>query len=145
MHANWTLCQNTPDASFSEFATDYAAWQEFYGSESDWSSNSFNATNEWQTKAGEWADKLSQWGCTGNDENAPADAPSGIPGVKPAPADQQSLIDKAGKVVSDDITGVTNTIKTIGWVALGVVVLIIVGLIYLIPHTKVSTPSGGIG
>ena len=145
LRASYTLCQNTPDASFAEWATDYAAWQEFYNSESDWSTNSFNATNEWQAKAADWASKFASWGCTGNDPDYEAGVPSGIPGVKPPPADQQSLIDKAGQIVSDDVGGVTSTIKTIGWIAVGVLVLIIVGLIYLIPRTKVSTPSGGIG
>ena len=145
MRASFSMCQNTPDASFAEFVTDYNAWKAFYDSESDWSSDSFNATNVWQTKAVQWSNNFNAWGCTGNADDAPPTAPSGIPDVAPAPADEQGVVGKAaasfGDTVKNALAGVWNTWKVVGWVAVGFAVLLLGGIIYLFTHTNVSTPT----
>lgn len=150
LRASYTLCNNTPDAAFAEFATDYASWQTFYASESDWSSDSFNATNSWQQKAVQWSNNMKAWGCTGNDEdNSDASTPSGIPGISAPPTDEQGAVGKAASSVGDAVknafAGVWNTLTTIGWVAVGLVVLILGGIVYLLTHTNVSTPQASIG
>ena len=148
LKATYGTCDQTPDAAFAEFATDYRLWKDFYDSESDWSSDSFNATNVWQDKAKEWSTRIAGWGCSGNfilSDGAQSTDYSGIPGVKDVPPDEQSLLGKA----ADTITGLEGSIwdrlATVGWIAVGLVVLLIGGAIYLLTHVKVSAPQGSIG
>jgi|SRR5882672_2669530 len=139
----WQNCDNTPDSAFAEFATDLKAWREFYNSASDFSAASINATNSWQQKAKDWSDKLTGWGCTGNQSSD--DLPSGIPGVKAPPPDEQSLLSKATSGVGNSVSSFLSTLTTIGWVAVGIVVFLVLGIIYTLTHVKVSSPTGSIG
>jgi hypothetical protein len=151
LRASYGVCQNTPDASFAEFTTDYNAWQAFYASESDWTTDSFNATNSWQQKAVQWANNFKAWGCTGSDPtNSDVTTPTnGIPGVSAPPADEQGVIGKAATSLNDSVknalAGFWNTLTTIGWVAVGLIILILGGIIYLFTHTNVTTPTASIG
>jgi hypothetical protein len=151
LRASYGVCQNTPDASFAEFTTDYNAWQAFYASESDWTTDSFNATNSWQQKAVQWANNFKAWGCTGSDpENSGNDTPvNGLPIVKDAPPDEKGSVGQAassiGDAIKNGLAGVWNTIETVGWVVVGLIVLILGGIVYLLTHTNVSTPTASIG
>lgn len=140
--AAYQQCDQTPDSSFAEFATDRRLWQEFYDSGSDWSSNSQNATNEWQAKAKEWADKLSGWGCMGNDSN-PDLGYSGIPGVKDPPPDDPGVLADLATAASAPVNGLFDTLKTIGWVTVGIIVIILGLAVYALTHVKASNPMYG--
>lgn len=88
-------CSNGLGNAFPEFATDYNNWQEFYDSGSDWTGASKHATDEWQTKAQEWAKRLKDYGC-GDTQYKDL----GIPGVKDIPPDKPGFLDNlldAGK------------------------------------------------
>ena len=147
--AAYQNCDNTPDSSFPEFISDRNAWKEFYDSGSDWTADSNNATNLWQTKAKEWADKLSGWGCSGNFDVTDTTTPSGIPGVKEAPPDEESALSKAAKAAAGAggsfFGGLWSSIKTVGWVAVGLVVLVLGLVVYLLTHAKVKTAEGSLG
>ena len=144
-------CDAVPASSFSGFATDRSNWKQFYDSGSDWSSDSYNATNEWQNRLKTWTDQFRQWGCTGSFALTPgtvgADDPTpeenGIPGVKDAPPDKQSIVEQAKDAIGNAGQGLWSNITTIGWVILGVVVLIVFGLIYTLTHVKASAPGVG--
>jgi hypothetical protein len=145
------FCDNVPDSSFSNFTSDLRAWQAFYESGSDWSSSSENATNDWQAKALEWSKQLNAWGCTGNISGSDS-TQSGIPGVKTPPPDQGDFLDKAvdaAKGLADKATGpldaIWNRIATVGWVALGLIVLILGLAVYSLTHVKANTPYGSVG
>jgi len=147
--AAWQNCDNTPDSAFPEFVSDRNAWNEFYDSGSDWTADSNNATNVWQAKAKEWADKLGSWGCSGNFDVTDVSSPSGIPGVKEPPPDEQSALSKAGDAISKVgggfLGGLWSSIKTVGWVAVGLVVLVLGLVVYLLTHAKVKTAEGSLG
>jgi hypothetical protein len=150
LRASYTICQNTPDASFAEFTTDYNGWQAFYASESDWTTDSFNATNSWQQKAVQWSNNFTAWGCTGNDpDNSDSSTPSGIPGVTAPPADEQGALASAAAALeapaTSALSSIWSTISTIGWVAVGLAVLIVFALVYTITHAKIATPTATIG
>ena len=146
-------CDGVPASSFSGFATDRNNWKVFYGSGTDWSSDAFNATNEWQTRLKTWTDQFNQWGCTGNFSLTPgtvgADDPmpenNGVPAIKTAPPDKPSVWQEAKEAIGEAGNGLWSDITTIGWVILGVVVLIILGLVYVLPRVKLSTPQGSLG
>ncbi len=140
----YQTCDNTPDSAFSEFITDLKAWRTFYDSESDWSSSSANATNEWQAKALDWTSRLSEWGCTGN-QDGEYGTPNGIPGVKEPPPDSTSILDDAKAVVSGGADSFFGSLATVGWVATGLAILIVIGIVYLLTHVSASTPYGSVG
>jgi len=145
-------CDSTPDSAFSEFTTDYNNWKSFYNSGSDWSTDSANATNTWQAQLKSWTDKFAQWGCTGNFTLTPgsvgaddAPEPDYIPKIKKPPPDQPRLLSRIGQQVKDGAQSFWSTLTTIGWVAVGLAILLGLGLIYLLTHVRVSTPQGSLG
>jgi hypothetical protein len=143
LKAAFTTCGDTPDSWFAEFSTDFAAWSDFYASESDWSSGSKSATDEWQTKAQDWSNKLSTLGCTGNWDNintvsALGQTSSGIPTVKDPPPDDPGLLDSVLAGVHKVTDPVTNTAATIGWVAVGLMIVIIAAIVWIITKGSVS-------
>ena len=140
----WNSCDQTPDSLFPSFATDRNNWKTFYNSEADWTANSFNATNEWQAKAQSWSEQLTAWGCNGNTE-VDYDSASGIAGVKAPPVDEVSVVSSAIDKVGNLGGGLFDTFKTMGWVAVFLVVGLGIGLIYLLTHIKASTPQGSVG
>lgn len=150
LKAAYSVCDNTPDSSFSEFTTDFNNWKTFYKSGTDWSSDANNATNIWQNTAKSWSDRLNQWGCTGTATLSPgsvgADQPDptgGIPGIKTAPPDTQSIWQQAKTAIGEAGSGLWSEISFVGWAILGVVVLLVFGLVYILTHTKVSVPGVG--
>lgn len=140
--AVYQACDQTPDSAFSEFATDLRLWREFYDGGNDWSSSSANATNEWQNKAMEWSQRLTDWGCTGNQSSD--QLPNNIPTVKVPPPDETSVLDDAKGFVSDKVEGIWSRLATAGWVVVGLFVLLIGGIIYLLTHVTANTPYGSI-
>lgn len=144
-------CDGVPASTFSGFSTDRANWKTFYDSGSDWSSDSYNATNEWQARLKTYTDQFKQWGCTGSFALTPgtvgADDPTpennGVPGIKAPPPDQQSFFSQAKDAIGNAEQGLWSSITTVGWVILGVVVLLIFGLVYVLTHVKVSSPQYG--
>lgn len=144
-------CDGVPASSFSGFTTDRANWKQFYDSGSDWSSDSYNATNEWQNRLKGWTDQFNQWGCTGNFTLTPgtvgADDPTpeenGVPGVKTAPPDKESIVEQAKDAIGSAGKGLWSDISTVGYIILGVVLLLIFGLIYVLTHVKASAPGVG--
>ncbi len=139
----YQTCDNTPDSAFSEFATDLRAWRTFYDSEADWSSSSANATNEWQAKALEWTQRLSEWGCTGN-QDGEYGTPNGIPGVKTPPPDSTSVLEDVKGLATGAADSIWSRLMTAGWVVTGMFVLLIVGIIYLLTHVTANTPYGSV-
>lgn len=144
-------CDGVPDSSWVEFVNDFRNWQEFYASESDWSADAHNATNVWQAKAKEWAEKFSAWGCVGTVGSVggiyiePETGPNGIPGVKEPPPDTQSIVARAGEAYKEAAGGFLSSLKTIGWVSVGIIVLIVLCLGYVLTKTTISLPQGSIG
>jgi len=137
LKAAWTACQNTPDSSFAEFATDFNGWSDFYASESDWSSASKSATDEWQTKAQDWSNKLTSWGCNGNWDNfqivsANGSDANGIPTIKDPPPNDPGLLDTVLGGIKKVTDPVTSTASTIGWVAVSLFVLIIFAIVWIV-------------
>jgi hypothetical protein len=118
-------CSNGLGNAFPEFATDKRNWDDFYGSESDWSSASKHATDEWQTKAQEWAKRLKDYGCGDNQYSD-----LGIPGVKDNPEDRPGVLDALETGVKTYVAGV------------GVVVLLVLAAalaaIYFLSKSKVG-------
>ncbi len=143
--ASFQACDATPDSAFSEFVTDRNGWKTFFDSGSDWSSDSKRATDDWQTKAQDWSNRLQSWGCTGNEDSAPQPGSSGIPSVKDPPPDEPGIIDEITGVAKAATDKGIGWIETIGWVALGLAVLIIVAIVYLGTHSKVETPGLKVG
>lgn len=150
LRAAYSVCDNTPDSSFSEFTTDYNSWKRFYDSESDWSSNSNNATNVWQTTAKSWSDRLTSWGCSGTATlsvgSVGSDTPDptqGIPGIKAAPPDTTNFLTQAKDAIGSAGQGLWSDISTVGYLILAVVVLIVFGLVYILTHAKLSGPGIG--
>lgn len=150
LKAAYSVCDNTPDSSFSEFTTDYNNWTTFYKSGTDWSSDANNATNVWQATAKSWSDRLNQWGCNGTAALSPGsvgsdqpDPTGGIPGIKTPPPDTKSIIQQAKDALGNASQGLWSDISFIGYMILGVVVLIVFGLIYVLTHVKASAPGVG--
>lgn len=133
----WSIyqgCDNAPNNTFSEFVTERTAWKEFYDSGSDWSASSKAATDQWQSKAQEWASQFTSWGCNGNlgsvnGVSIPADVNS-IPTVKDPPPDGPSFIDTALQTFQKTESSILSPFATIGWVAVGLAVLIILALVW---------------
>ncbi len=121
--ATWQSCDGTPDSAFSEFASDRTNWKNFYDGESDWSADSKTATDEWQKKAQEWSGKLASW--------CGAGAAAGIPSVKDAPPDDPTLIDRTFSIVRKAEDTVIAPFATIGWVAVGFAVLMILAIVWI--------------
>jgi hypothetical protein len=141
-----TGCNGLPDSAWLEFVNDYKGWQEFFDSGSDWSSDSKKATDGWQIKAQDWSKRLSSYGCAGSlgvvtttdgfgnptgRETVYAGGDQGIPGVKDPPPDQQGITDKIG-----------GAIATAGWVAAGLVALIIIGIFYVATRPTLHSAIG---
>lgn len=130
-----STCENGLGNAFPEFASDYRAWQDFYESESDWSSASKHETDIHQTKAQEWSKRLANYGC--GDKSL---SDLGIPGVKDPPADPKGFTDKLADIASKPFEFVKNL--TIG---IGILIAVIVlALIWFISNRDFSvTREGG--
>lgn len=143
LKTSFTLCNNTPDSSFAEFTNDFTNWSDFYASGSNWSSSSKHATDEWQTKALEWTNRLRSWGCTGNVNNydvisATGDTQAGIPTVRPNPADDKTFLQNAADAATALTQPARDAAATVGWAVVGLVVLVIVALAYVLTRGKAS-------
>jgi len=139
LHGQWTSlhelsqsCDGLTTESWYQLETDWLNWKDFYDSGSDWSSSSEKATNEWQNKAKEWADRLNRAGCRGStvaSDITPVD--TGIPGVKDPPPLTPGLLDEAAAAFKKGTDALSSPFKTLGWVAVGVVVLILVSIVVI--------------
>jgi hypothetical protein len=143
LRSSFQTCDATPDSSFAEFTTDFDNWSAFYATESDWSAGSKSATDEWQTKAQDWSNRLRSWGCTGsfdgfNVVSALGDTSSGIPTVKDPPPDDPGLLDSVLSGVHKVTDPVTSTAATIGWVAVGLLILIIGSIVWIVTRGAYS-------
>src|SRR5260221_10488487 len=112
-------CESLPTSASVEFDTDFNNWRVFYDSESDWSSGSKSATDEWQTKAKEWATRLATYGCGGsvqinNIDVISATGDKGIPSIKNNPADDPSLLDTLAHVRDVATKPFTDAASTVG-------------------------------
>ena len=126
-----------------QFDGDYQAWFTYYNS-GDYEDAE---TNSWQSKAQEWSRNFAAFGCgTPSDIGATS---SGIPTISDPLPNEQPALAKAASGIGDSLknafAGLWNTLETIGWVAVGLVVLILGGIVYLFTHTNISTPQGSIG
>lgn len=126
-----------------QFDSDYQAWFTYY------KSGDFDdaETNSWQTKAQTWSNDFAAFGCgTPSDIGATS---SGIPTVKDPPPNQQAPLAKAasgiGDAIKNALASIWTTIETAGIVVAVVIVLILSGIVYLLTHTNVSTPTASIG
>ena len=127
-------CDQFPSQAWVEFSNDLRNWREFYDSGSDWSQSSEKATNEWQIKAQEWAARMAGSGCggtAGSVGGSDIPAAGGIPGVKDPPPLSQGLLDEAAEAFEKGTDALQSPFKTLGWVAVGIVVLILVAVIWV--------------
>jgi hypothetical protein len=146
LHAQWTSihklslsCEGLTTESWHQLETDWLNWKEFYESGSDWSSSSEKATNEWQVKAQEWTARLNSAGCRGSTVGDDIVTPdTGIPGVKDPPPLTPDFLDEVTDGFTQITDAATSPFKTLGWVATGIVVLIIVGLVIVLTKGKAS-------
>jgi len=155
LNALQNTCDGVPDSSWVEFVNDLKAWRVFYESESDWSANSANATNEWQSKAQDWANRLGSYGCAGGLGSVAgiiiqaAEGDTGIPGVKAPPAAETSWLGQAGALVTGAVSAVYDDAKgAISWYSyaiIGLIILVVLALGYMLTHVKVKTAEGSLG
>lgn len=135
LNALFNTCDAMPSQSWVEFVNDLKSWRIFYDSGSDWSSSSEKATNEYQVKAQEWSQRLDAAGCRGSVGSVGGDdipgSVSGIPGVKDPPPLTPGLLDEAASAFEKGTDALSSPFKTLGWVAVGIVVLIVVGLVVI--------------
>lgn len=128
-------CDGLPDTQWVEFVNNFEGWKEFYDSGSDWSSDSKHATDEWQRIAGEWSRKFATYSCSGTTGSAGGEtfygADSGLPGVKDPPPDMPGFLDNVVNTVGNQITEAKETAGTIAWVAVGLAVLVVLGILYI--------------
>jgi len=129
-------CDNGLGNAFPEFATDYANWQRFYGSESDWSSDSKHETDIHQEKMQEWTKRLRDYGC--GDKSLGNDL--GIPGVKDVPPDEPSTLDELKNLALAPFNFIRNLAIGVGVL----VVIIIFAVLWFINSRSFSiSPTGG--
>lgn len=136
-------CDNLPSSTEVEFETDEQNWRYFYDSETDWSASAKKATDEWQTKAGEWAKRFAAHGCGGG---VIVDGISvisntgdgGIPTIKSNPEDDKTLFEEAQDAASALTKPARDAASTVGWVVVGVVVLVLVLTAYVLTRGKAS-------
>lgn len=140
-----------PDSAWVEFVNDYKGWQDFYASESDWTISSKQATDTYQSKAQEWAKRLSNYGCGGTlgsvgGVNIITDAEDlGIPGVKDNPPDPTSLWSQITGGITSLESSITAPLKSFG---IGVAILLIVllaGIGYILTRGKASGYGVSVG
>lgn len=136
-------CDGLPASTEVEFTSDFENWRAFYDSESDWSQDSKRATDEWQTKAQDWTKRFAALGCGGgvlvdgiNVISSTGD--KGIPTIKDNPADDKTLFEQAQDAASALTKPARDAASTVGWVVVGVVVLVIVALAYVLTRGKAS-------
>ncbi len=132
-------CNQIPTTALVEFYNDLQAWNTFYASGSDWSASSKNATNDWQKKAQEWSNKFTGWSC-GNTPGiiAPDTGTSLIPGVKDPPPDDPGLLAGLKSDALAPINAIESYIRAAGWIAVGLVVLVVGAIVYISTRGKVS-------
>ena len=131
-------CNDIPNTAWVEFVNDKKNWEVFYDSESDWSQDSKEATDQWQTKAQEWAARFSSYGCSGSigsigGVDITSGGDKGIPNVKNPPPNEDSFIDKIG-----------SAFKTVGIGLVVFLAVIILVFVYIIRNTKVTTSQGSV-
>lgn len=146
LHELSQSCDGLTSESWYQLETDWLNWGTFYDSGSDWSSSSEKATNEWQRKAQEWSARLNSAGCHGSviaDDINPVD--TGIPGVKDPPPLTPGLLDEASVAFEKGTDALASPFKTLGWVAVGVVVLIIVGIVVITTQGHASGYGVSVG
>jgi hypothetical protein len=127
--------------AFQQFYADFAAWQEFYGSGSDYTTASKHATDEWQDKLKEYTRTLLPY-CSIASPDAGGDAY--IPGVKDNPADEPSLLDKLGDEAGKPFLWVEDVALKVGIGLIIVVVLILGTLVYVSTKGKVKAGAHGV-
>lgn len=144
LNALVNTCNNVPSSSWVEFVADFKSWTEFFQSGSDWSASSKAATDEWQSKAQTWVDRISSYGCAGtlgsvdgiNVVSAVGDA--GVPTIKDPPPNDPTFLDEVTATVGKVTEPIWSRIGTVGWVAAGLIVLIILGLVWVLTKGKAS-------
>jgi len=143
-------CNSFPSQAWVEFTNDFTNWSEFYDSGSDWSQSSEKATNEWQTKAQEWATRVASAGCAGTagsvgGDYVPGIGDSGIPGVKDPPPLSESLLDSAVGAFEKGTDALSSPFKTLGWVAVGVIAAILITVIWITTKGQASGYGVSVG
>lgn len=151
LNAQWYALNQTIDncaltgasqSFFSQFYADKAAWDEFFESGSDWSSDSANATNRYQDKLREYTKGVGVY-CS----QASPEAGGGpyVPGVSPAPADSKSLWDRAIDTPKDVLNAAESFVAKIGIIAAIVIGAILFAIVYVSVKGKVSAGPVAIG
>ncbi len=125
---------------FSNFYSDYAEWQTFFASGSDWSSSSKHATDEWQTKLQDYTKQVAAY-C--GQSSADAGGAAYIPGVKDNPADELGIWEGIKSDVTAPFTFASSLVTKIGIIAAVVVGAILVAVIWVAIKGNVKAgPSG---
>jgi hypothetical protein len=122
-------CQLDPTTSslFNQFSADFYAWQQFYGSESDWTTASRNATNDWQQKLQDYTKSIGNACAFGADGSG-----AYIPTVKDPPPDTQSpgLLTELKNDAAAPFNWLEGLVTKIG-IGLLILVIVIVGAVVL--------------
>lgn len=134
LNASVNTCKVDESSSsiWLEFVADFKGWQEFYDSGSDWSMDSKHATDEWQTKASDWSGRLGE--ICGGVSGIQLAGDTGIPTVKANPADDKPF----WSPLTDTINTIHSDASTIGWVAIGVIVLVVLVIGYVLTKGHAS-------
>ena len=137
-------CDGIPDSAWVEFINGKKAWDVFYESESDWTISSKKATDEFQSKAQEWAKRFAQYGCSGSigsvgGEDITTDSPDlGIPGVKDNPPDPESLFHQITGGISSLESTIGAPFKSLGIGIIIVLIVLLAGIGYILTRGKAS-------
>jgi len=139
-------CKSVPASSWSEFQNNLRDWRSFFNSGSDWSSSSKTATDEWQLKAAEWAKRFDSFGCSGvRGEFIFDSGDRGIPGVKDPPPDDPGILDGVLSAYDKTSSALLAPLATAGWVAVGLVVVVIAAVVWIATKGKGSAGPVSVG
>ena len=147
LNAQWFALNQTIDScaltassapAFSQFYADYDAWKSFFESGWDWSSDSANATNRYQSKLQEYTTLAKQY-CVA----ASGAEPAYIPGVKDPPKDDKSLFEKGTELAETFVETPAKIAEYLGIATVVVVAAILFTIIYV--STKGSFSAGAHG
>jgi hypothetical protein len=144
-------CDNFPTTEWISFSNDFRNWTTFYDSESDYTSSSKHATDDWQTKLQYWSGELSRW-CSANinsDGNAVDSSNPDyvyVPGVKDPPPDPQGsgILDELKKDVAAPFQWAEGLVLKIGIGVAVLVVIVIIGIIYALSKSNLKASARGV-
>ena len=125
---------------FSNFYSDYAEWQTFFASGSDWSSSSKHATDEWQTKLQDYTKQVAAY-C--GQSSGDAGGAAYIPGVKDNPADEPGIWDEIKSDVTAPFTFAESLVTKVGIIVAIVIGAVLVAIIWV--SVKGSVNIAGVG